>query len=432
MRTTHLVAFLATSVMTLVSIGACSGDDSSSNSSGVTSGGSSAGGAAAGGDTSSGGDIFTSATGGQSSSVGGGCASESATADLVKKPVDIIFIIDNSGSMGQEIQGVQDNINVNFATIIENSGVDYRVIMVTQHGPIGPESVCIEAPLSGIPAGGCANPPTQPVDNPPKFFHYSVPIGSHNPVCQLLDGYDQQDEFGNHPLGWSALLRDESYKVFVMITDDGISCSLDGTTYNDANNAANGQIAADAFDAAVLALSPTQFGSAMERNYVMYSLIALQNLDPNDPTLPWLPTDPITTAECPTAADPGTGYQAISVLTGGLRFPLCEPLFYDTVFNEIAAGVIAGAQLACNFSIPTAPSGQTIDLDTVTVNYTPMGMGAPTEYSQVANANACTADSFYIDLAAQEIVLCPEACNVVQADEAAQIDIVFQCPGGVN
>ena len=73
------------------------------------------------------------------------CASTNVEATVKIKPADIIFVIDNSGSMGQEIAGVEKNINVNFAQIIEQSMVDYRVIMLTAHGALG-NDVCIEAP----------------------------------------------------------------------------------------------------------------------------------------------------------------------------------------------------------------------------------------------------------------------------------------------
>jgi len=59
--------------------------------------------------------------------------------------------------MTQEILPFQDDVNASFGDLLDATGVDYRVILVTQHGLPNPnESVCIEAPLSGIPAGGGA------------------------------------------------------------------------------------------------------------------------------------------------------------------------------------------------------------------------------------------------------------------------------------
>src|SRR5450432_2437007 len=64
---------------------------------------------------------------------GDACVITSATATLIKEPVDIILVLDNSGSMADELQAVEDNINQNFATILQQSGVDYRVILISRH-----------------------------------------------------------------------------------------------------------------------------------------------------------------------------------------------------------------------------------------------------------------------------------------------------------
>src|SRR5436190_2117535 len=58
------------------------------------------------------------------------CAAEAVTAAEAVRPVDILWVIDNSGSMDAEEQRVQDNMNT-FAATIGNSGVDYHVIVIT-------------------------------------------------------------------------------------------------------------------------------------------------------------------------------------------------------------------------------------------------------------------------------------------------------------
>ena len=63
------------------------------------------------------------------------CAQQKVRAEHgSRRPVDIIFVIDNSGSMADEIASVRKNIQTDFASIIEDSGVDYRVIMVSRFG----------------------------------------------------------------------------------------------------------------------------------------------------------------------------------------------------------------------------------------------------------------------------------------------------------
>jgi hypothetical protein len=358
------------------------------------------------------------------------CASQSASATLTKKPVDIIVIIDNSGSMTQEIVGVQQNINQSFATIIENSGLDYRVIMLTRHGSAtATQSVCVESPLSGIPAGGCAPPPAKPVNNPPKFFHYSVEIGSRNSWCQIINTFDKPDEFNLAPGGWKDWLRPDSFKTFIEITDDGIGCTAtNGKTYQDSNTVAGGTATAPLFDADLCALSPTHFGDPMKRNYTFYSIVALAFNNPADK--PYDPTDPVIAGKCPTAANPGTGHQALSVITGALRFPICDTTSYDVVFQAIAQGVISGAKVSCDFKVPDPPPGKTIDLATVEVVYTPSGMGTQTKFAQVPDQASCTTGSFYIENGT--IRLCPDACSLVQKDDMAKIDVLFGCAGGIN
>jgi hypothetical protein len=351
------------------------------------------------------------------------CGLQSYEAEVVIRPVDVILIIDNSGSMTAEIKGVQDNINKNFAQIIEQSGLDYRVILLSQHGKYDPdEHVCIEAPLSGIPQGGCVKPPAKPVFNPGKFYHYSYFVGSTSGWCKAHDSFDGglKDEFGLGVGGWKQWLREDSIKHFVMMSDDGVVCG----PYDDANKIAEGTAAAKAFDASLLALAPEHFGATPEtRRYAFHSIVAMDYNNPK--TAPYEPQDPIIKVLCPTGVAPGTGHQALSILTKGLRFPLCDTTSYDVVFQAIADSVIEGAQIECSFPIPEPPPNKTLDSDGVSVEYTPMGQGAPQVFVQVPNPAACVANGFYI--AGNEVVLCPQACALLQTDKAAKIEVKFTC-----
>lgn len=358
------------------------------------------------------------------------CVSQSSEATLVKKPVDVVIVIDNSGSMGNEIEGVVKNINQNFADIIEASGLDYRVIMVARYGT--GTGVCVEEPLGGTPKGGCASASGAPQNNPPKFFQYAQSIGSRNAWCQLLTTFDKPDTYNLAPGGWSEWLRPDAYKTFIVVTDDESSCSvtLDGTTHSFAGTSSDSASASTAqkFDDLLLKLSPEHFGTAEERNYTWHSIIGVALNDP--PTAAYPPTDPPVKSKCSSAVNPGFGHQALSILTGGLRFPLCYLEAYDAVFQSIAEGVIKGAQAACEFELPDPPPGHTLDLSSVVVQYTPGGGGTPTSFEQVSGAEACAPDKFY--LTGELVTLCPETCEKVQGDDAAKISVLFDCKGKVN
>jgi hypothetical protein len=353
------------------------------------------------------------------------------------KPADIIFVIDNSGSMNQEISGVEQNINVNFAQIIGQSQIDYRVIMLTRHGSSNLE-VCIEAPLSTIPAGGCSNIGNNPPgNNPGKFYHYSLGVYSHDSPCKILDTFaspasNKKDEFSLALNGWQAWLRPEAIKVFVEISDDGIVCSAKGLSFNDAdqvgdtNPPSGGKKFALDFDKALLQLPFNQFGDTAERNYQWYSLVGLGPKDANNPLVPHAPADPVVSTKCtPGSVAPGTGYQWLSKGTNALRFPLCNPSGYDVVFKAIAQGVVSGATVPCEYDVPEPPEGETIDPDTLVVKYTPGGMGVPLEFKQVKSTALCGPDKFYIQ---DDIIkMCPEACAIITADPGAKIDIEVGC-----
>lgn len=435
-----LTALALVSGLSLAGLTQACSDDAADGGSGGAGANASGSGANSGTGTSTSSENGSTSSGfgnGGSSSTGvEPCAQQEAEATLVSKPVDIIFVIDNSGSMSGEIFEVEKQITQNFAGIIDAAvpAIDYRVVMVSRHGNYASgQSICIAEPLSGIPDanndGHCDSIPAQPV-NTAKFFHHSVEVSSTNALCKLIEQYTLADEFNLQPNGFGAVLRPEAFKFFVVITDDRASCSFDGVTYNDNNSVAQGQTAAALFDNQLFTRWPAVFGAdAASRNYRFWSIVSQAPFNTSaakpfgDPSPPDAAVAPVTTAECtPDAQNPGTGYQALSILTGGYRYPTCG-LDYTEMFTLMAQGVIEGAQVACEFLIPEPPVGETLNLATVQVEYT-SGANVDT-FDQVPSLAACTDGKFYI--AGDQIILCPTTCDVVRADPDAEIDIKFGC-----
>ncbi len=333
------------------------------------------------------------------------CGDVRAAATLTKAPVDIIMVVDNSGSMTLEIQSVQTNINQNFATILANSGLDYRVIMVSRHGSASAaQSICINAPLASN--ASCAPPPATP-GNSARFYHYSTEIGSTDSLSLILSTYNKADEFNLAPNGWQAWLRPNAYKTFIEITDDN-----QGAAYTAAT-----------FDTALLNLSATNFGTAAKRNYLFHSIVGV--LENVPATKEYAPTDPIVTTKCTSAVNTGAVYQNLSRLTGGLRFPVCQTASYDAVFKAVAAGVVTGATLACDFDVPAPPPGKQFVLKTAELAYTPGDGSAVQNFKQVTDQTQCAPSSFYISN--NRVYLCPAACTTVQTDTKAKIELLLDC-----
>ncbi len=346
------------------------------------------------------------------------CGKLQATAEIEVKPADIVFIVDNSCSMNTEAKGVQDNISTNFAQIISASGIDYRVILISDHGPNSSGSICVGAPLGGTLCP--VSDGTPPVNNPPLFYQFDKGnVESTDGWCKMKNWYNSADQHGLAPTGWKDWLRKESLKAFVMVTDDRVSCS----GYYDSSNPLG---AAQQFDQDLLALDPAMFGTVANRNYIWYSIVGVAQ-NPANPTGAYAPNEPITSSKCSGAINASPGNQALSQITGGLRFPVCEGFKYDEVFKAIAKGVIAGAKVACEFQLPAPPEGKEFDLNSVSVNYTPGGSTTPQNLTQVANAAACAPGKFYIDAAQDRVFLCPAACSSVQQDPDAKLDVLVDC-----
>jgi hypothetical protein len=357
------------------------------------------------------------------------------------RPVDVILIIDHSGSMGDEIAAVERNINQNFAQIIAASGADYRVILLTDHGSDYLD-VCIEPPLASAPCSDSTDPAGSTLGAPAnseRFYQYDIDVQSTDSICLMLDTYEIDPlvdvtiaETGADaaPTGWHEWLREDALKVFVEITDDELGCSsrkdpslsFIGGAYTVADAT---QLARSVYRA-ILGLSPEQFGTEQEPKFIWHSIVGIDDNDPID--LPYTHFDPPKLGlPCTTAVNPGAAYQMLSISTAGLRYPVCAADTghgYDSVFRAIAHEVIRGSRVECAFNIPTPPPGKFVDYASVQVQYTPGGGGAAETFGRVRQSD-CNDRSFYYG--DSQIKLCTQACERVRADESAKISVVFGC-----
>lgn len=116
------------------------------------------------------------------------CSAIEVSADPVTLPADIVWVIDNSGSMDVEEARVQDNLNA-FAQDIADSGIDYRVVMITNR-----DHVSVPPPLGGSD----------------RLLEIDQDVDSNNALELVLETYPR----------WRDFLRPEAIKHFVAVTDD--------------------------------------------------------------------------------------------------------------------------------------------------------------------------------------------------------------------
>jgi hypothetical protein len=278
----------------------------------------------------------------------------------------------------------------------------------------------------------------------------------------LLEGFSSPDEIGTtdgdratpwttlFPNGYSEHLREDAFKHFLVITDDNSECQVTvGATasgaagapstgnitydFDDQDQVQSGLTAAEAFDEALLALSPAQFGTAQERKYRWHSIVGMAEKPAADGETPepWFPDEPISTENC--GADitdgVGTGFQQLSVMTGGLRYPSCRTENFNAVFNAIAEGIVEGAKLSCEWDIPEAPNGKVFDKELVNVEFM-SGGGAAEVVPKATSLEGCAGmPGWYFDNEDSPTVIraCPASCDQFQMDMGGQVHIVFGC-----
>jgi hypothetical protein len=294
------------------------------------------------------------------------CVSVSEAADVLQVPADIVFIVDNSGSMDEEAVFVQTQMN-GFSAQIQMSGVDHHVVLISSY-PGEDNGICIEPPLG---SGGCPDAD----DNLPVYRHVDEKVGSHNPLAKLIATQSQ----------WKDSIRPDAKKHIVVVSDDESELPL--------------QLFADQFEA----LDPSY------EAFVFHAIVCL--------------------SECPASANVGQTYIDLVNQTGGVLGDLCQQDF-QTVFDEVANAVIQGVPLSCQFDIPPPPMGMTLEPDLVNVELddgkgTLEVIPRVVDLDDCMNHP----EGWYYDdpLDPTQILLCPQSCTKAQGYDMGSINVQFGC-----
>lgn len=352
---------------------------------------------------------------------GGSCAYGSYSAVQRKRAVDIMLVVDNSGSMEDYIQAIVARINQDFAAILAQAEVDYRVIVLSRHGAIAHNSgnpcddhgICIQPPLA---AGDCN--PNAPPKETERFKHYSVCIDSNDALVQVRRAFDgtEVSRYFTAPLlltpvpgsqgGYQQWLREGAFRTFVLVTDDD-----SGTTDT-------------SFVQWLYSLDPRYFGTASEPNWRFHSIVNVAE-NPDDPYTAWPPGAGLIERGCwdDTNRWIGADYQRLSMQSGGLRFPFCLNDNYNSVFRAVAASVTESATLPCTFSPAQTGSDGPPDFSRVLVVYESGNFKRTLKL--VGQSASCIDDGFYVENG--EIKLCPTVCSEVASDADANIKTLVAC-----
>lgn len=359
--------------------GGASGSGGAGGSGGSVSSGGSGGSVSSGG---SGGSLVTDASGG----TGGEDpdASCATVAQEAKAWVDIVWAIDNSCSMTDDIAEVQNRINSGFVPKIAGSGIDYRVIMVSARPPaaVAANPVCIAPPLAGP---NCA-------DNPPVYFQLGCDVESTDSLSILKNSYTGQAALKCPGKRWDTLQRPGAKKSFIVVTDDEAEAGFP----NDVIGAG--------------------FHTWATATFPGYTFHAITGMDPVDHTAVCT-----NTATSNSGVAPGLEYQWLADQTGGIKASICET-DWTPIFDAVAQAVVSG--VACEFSIDPTKT----DPDKVNVQYT-SGGGTPQDIPNDLSSD-CTDPAnqgWQWDANKTRILLCKGLCDTVKADPQAKVDLQVGC-----
>ncbi len=318
------------------------------------------------------------------------CASESRKGQTL--PVDIFIMMDQSGSMTDEVTGPNGTMGMKwdflkqaFTSFVEDpasAGIGIGI----QYFPIPniDDSSC-DAGTYAVPNDPNAPPSGVGVAIAPLPGNAAAIVnslsahtpGGQTPTVAALSGALQYAE------GWAT--QNPTHKVIVVFATDG---DPHGCTNNTVDVAA-----------AVAQMAAT--GVPPVPTYVIGVGDSLKSLNQ--------------------IADAGGTSAALIVSTG-----------QDVAAQFLAAmnEIRTSTSVPCVLSIPTSDGGA-VDFGKVNVVDSPADGGAPRSFLQVPNASSCDPAAggwFYDNRAAPTtITLCPASCTMVTTDVAAQIDIQLGC-----
>jgi hypothetical protein len=344
-------------------------------------------------------------------------ATEAATAEF--RPVDIIWLVDNSSSMQPAIDAVTQGLN-NFATLIAGKNLDYKIIMLSLRSKTNPVSmsgsdrwgVCIPQPLAGDANCG----------NGTRFFQSSIDIKSTQPLEQLLgtlgqtSGYAMGEERGGEP--WKDQLRAEATKTIVVVSDDDSRLSANQfETFKGGTNPNN----------PTYTLPPGILDASWGGLFDDYIFDGIYGWGSQ--------TNPTTTCKYSDGTSPpkpGEVYTELVKRTSGVRAKICDDASAWTSFlDTVAQAVGTSAQLTCELDIPTPAAPAMLDPGAINVLIND-DLGSTFLY-KVTDAASCTSSGGWYydnDAAPTKVLLCPTSCEFARDRlnaQHAKIDVFFGC-----
>lgn len=296
----------------------------------------------------------------------GPCVAQTYAPSTQRRPVDIIWSIDASPSMDEEIAHIESQLTA-FAERIGDSGSDYRVILIGSDRDqwIVAETrsyygICVPPPLSG--ADVCPD-----VDSE-RFLHVREPVYSREVLQDLIATADE----------WVPTLRPEAAKHVILVTDDDERRS-------------------DGDDFRALVSSEPAFGD----DVYVHSIVDFIGYDPDCI---------FDESRCSCGERRGQTYLDLSAATAGLTLSVCDD-DWAPIFDALGTAVVSTVEVPCQFDVPFPGDGFVVEFGAVSVRVPGPGGG---DVPRVTGPDACGPDGgwyFDFDDLPTRLYLCPATCG---------------------
>jgi hypothetical protein len=320
-----------------------------------------------------------------------GCVGASVSAPPASNPkVDIVWVVDASGSMLDEQMKIAANLT-QFANEISQASIDVRIVMMTTSAAIPVICPVTPAdPLSGTPLA-----------SDPRYKFIDSRVDSNN----LLDV-----AVNNYPM-YGAFLRADAALHFVFVTDDESNYQRQPTP----------EMRAQSFQ--------TDMEKLAGKHFTLHTISSDGPMPCRDPNCMPDPDTGICVfvmLGCGASA-PGATYYALAHNTNGLTASICES-DWKKIFSPLTAAVIESAPLPCNYTIPPPPRGETLEPGKVNVRWLAPMATADVLWPRAQSMPDCgdALGWYYDDVGApKQVLLCPRSCEAVA--NGGTLNLSFGC-----
>jgi len=260
--------------------------------------------------------------------------------------VDVLFVIDNSGSMMEE----QQNLGQNFAAFLhaaQQQNVDYRIAVTTTGIDPSPGgwSVC-----PGGAEGGEAG----------RFF----PVDGSSPRIITPTTNNAAGVFANNvKVGWCHW-NEQGIEAAYRALSPPLVNSADAPNTPQANDGNAGFLRSDAKLAIVFLSDENDYTSSIVNDDVSFYETFFKGLKGNDPSMLTISAivGPETLSSCPTASSSGTRYIKLAQSTGGVVESICTTNWAQSLM-AIGGNTFGPRRVFPLSQVPTDPQQIVVDVN---------------------------------------------------------------------